>query len=308
MEKHVSHQPTTSKSITSAVDLPVPRTPSPSSPSPSLVVEPDYSSRRSSLAKRRSWGNKLREAAIAESSSGRPLHLDLDANMSPQRGLAVGNDPFLSNLERPIPHYIDDVYSDSRAGTSSASLIYGQFEDEAEDDGHREDDQAHLTANMSRTGIDAEDDDTSSKTPEYSIDDPEIEGGSTPRTRKRTFRYSQTLSPLQKTETAMKSVSKNLRRISLRVVNLANTELEGQLRLGDGNEDGGNERLEEEEDEDHQPDLKKVFPIRGRALGFLGPKSKIRLALFKFLVHPCVLLFYSSPKCLIEISLLDCTG
>jgi voltage-dependent calcium channel len=295
MEKHVSHQLSTSKSITSAVDLPVPRTPSPS-PSPSLVVEPDYSSRRGSLAKRRSWGNKLREAAAAESSSAHPLHLDFDANMSPQRGLAVGDDPFLSNLERPIPHYIDDVYSDSRAGTSSASFIYGQFEHEAEDDGHREDDQAHLTANMSRIGVDTEDD-TSSRTPEYSIDDPEIEGGSTPRTRKRIHRYSQTLSPLQKTETAIKSVSKSLRRISLRVVNLANTELEGQMRLGDGNEDEGNERLEDEEDEEHhQPDLKKVFPIRGRALCFLGPKSKIRLALFKFLVHPCVLLSYSSPS------------
>jgi hypothetical protein len=84
--------------------------------------------------------------------------------------------------------------------------------------------------------------------------------------------------------------------MSLRVVNLANTELEGHLRLGDGNEDGGNKKLSSSEEDEGppQPELKKVFPIRGRVLGFSGPESKIRLALFNFLVHPCVPLFYSS--------------
>lgn len=283
-QKYISHQPTTPNSVTSAVDFPLPRT-----PSPSLAVEPDHSSRRSSLARRRSWGNnKLREAARAESSSAHPLHLDLDSSM-PQGGSVVdggGNDSLLSNLERPIPHYTNDDYSDPHVGTSRTSLMYGHFEDETEDDGHREDDQAHLTANMSRIGTDTlllEDDasGTIPKTSEYSIDDPEIEGASTPRTRRRTLRYSLTPSPLKKTETAIKSVSNNLRRISLRVVNLANTELEGQLRLGDGDEDGDNKN-----EEDEGPPQPKVSPIRGRALGFLGPKSKIRLALFKFLVYP----------------------
>ena len=298
-QKYISHQPTPLDSFTSTVELPTPRT-----PSPSLVVESDHSNRRGSLTRRRSWGNnKLGEAARAESSSVHPLHLDLDANMSPRRALGSGgggSDPFLSNHERPIPQYTNDIYSNSHIGTSRASLMLGHFKHEPEDDGHREDDEAHLTSNMSRTGTDTlllEDDtsNTSPRTPDYSIGDPEIEGGSTPRTRRRTLRYSVTPSPLKKTETAIKSVSKNLKKMSLRVVNLANTELEGHLRLGDGNEDGDNKRpaSDEEDEGPTQPELKKVFPIRGRALGFLGPESKIRLALFNFLVHPCVLLFYS---------------
>jgi hypothetical protein len=135
---------------------------------------------------------------------------------------------------------------------------------------------------MSRTVREDNNSNPNPKTQEYSIDDPEFEGGSTPLTSRHTLRYSVTPSPLKKMGTAIKSVTKNLKKMSLRVVNLANTELEGHLRLGDGNEDEGNPQLE----------LKK-FPIRGRALGFLGPESKIRLALFNFLVHPCVLLFYS---------------
>ena len=279
-------------------DLPTPRT-----PSPSLVVEQNRSGRRSSLTRRRSWGNnKLKEAASAESSSVHPLHLDIDANMSSTRR-GGGSDPFLSSHERPIAQYNDDHYSDPlMIGTSSrASLMHGHFKHELEDDGHREDDEAHLTSNMSRTGTDTllledEASNTSPKTPDYNVD-PEIDGGSTPRTRRRTLRYSLTPSPLKKTETAIKSVSKNLKKMSLRVVNLANTELEGHLRLGDGNEEGGNKRLSSEDEEDEgppPPELKKVLPIRGRALGFLGPESKTRLALFNFLVHPCVFLFYSS--------------
>lgn len=291
MDTYISHQPTS--------DLPTPRT-----PSPSLVVEQDRSARKSSLTRRRSWGNnKLKEAARAESSSVHPLHLDLDANMSSTRR-SGGNDPFLSSHERPIPQYSDDVYSDPHLiGTSSrAALMHGHFKHELEDDGQREDDEAHLTSNMSRTGTDTlllEDEaaNTSPKTPDYDAD-PEIDGGSTPRSRRRTLRYSLSPSPLKKTETAIKSVSKNLKKMSLRVVNLANTELEGHLRLGEGNEEGGNNKKlaseDEEDDGPPPPELKKVFPIRGRALGFLGPESKIRLSLFNFLVHPCVLLFYSS--------------
>jgi len=301
-KKTQSQQSNSFDSVTSAIDLPGPLAPSPSL---QVSIEPDHSRQRS-LARRRSWGSdRLREVARAESSSGHPPHLHLDSNMSSQGGGGGGggNDPFLSNRQHPILPYTDNVYSGS---TSRASLMRGHFEHEIEDDNHPEDDQAHLTSNMSRTGTDTLllEDDNSSPSPntQYSVNDPEIEGGSTPRTRRRTVRYSVTPSPLKKTETAIKSVSKNLRRISLRVVNLANTGLEGQLRLGNGNEDGDEKRLALEDDEDDdgppQPDLKKVFPIRGRALGFLGPESKIRLALFNFLVHPCV--FYSIPPQLLD--------
>ena len=108
--------------------------------------------------------------------------------------------------------------------------------------------------------------------PDYSPD-LEIEGGSTPPTRRRTGRYSVTPSPLKAEETVIKSVSKNLKEMSLRV-----------------------KRLASEDEDDEGPDLKKTFSIRGRVLGFLGPESKIRFALFNFLVHPCVHLFYPPSK------------
>ncbi|KAH9475037.1 Calcium-channel protein cch1 [Psilocybe cubensis] len=183
----------------------------------------------------------------------------------------------------PSHTYSDDSYTNQIAGPSTTSLVpsgRGHFEHEM-DDGHREDDEAHLTANMSHSGMG----DHGSEG--YSSNDPENEGGQTPRSRRRTLRYSVSPSPLKKTETAIKSVSKNLRRMSLRVVNLANTGLEGQLRLGDNDQDK-DKKLQDDEDDDEppMPDLKQVLPIRGRTLGFLGPDSRVRLALFRFLVHP----------------------
>ena len=74
---------------------------------------------------------------------------------------------------------------------------------------------------------------------QYTINDPEIEWG-VYTSRRCTLRYSTTPSPLKKTGTAIKSVSRNLKKMSLRVVNLANMELEGHLRLGDGDADESN--------------------------------------------------------------------
>ncbi|KAJ7906586.1 Ion transport protein-domain-containing protein [Mycena leptocephala] len=89
----------------------------------------------------------------------------------------------------------------------------------------------------------------------------------------RTVRYSTSPSPLKKTGTAIKHVSQNLRRASVRVVNMASIGLE---RLPDDKKD----------EDDHLPDLAQTLPIRGRTLGFLGPTSKLRLACFNFLVFP----------------------
>ena len=288
-QKYISsHQPTPLNSFPSAIDLPTP------SPSLRVVVDPDFlSSRRVSITRRRSYGNnKLREAARTESSSVHPLRLDSDANMSPRRAIGGGNDPFLSNHERSIPQYTDDFHE----GTSIASLMHGHFKHEIEDDIHREEGAAHSTSNMSRTVTDTLllEDDTAyagQKTPDCSLD-PEFEGASSPRTCRRTV--SVIPSPSKKRETAIKFVSKNLKKMSLRVVNLANTELEGHLGLGGGSRDEGRNLASEDEEEDGPlPTELKVFPLRGRALRFLGPESKIRLALFNFLVHPCVVLFYS---------------
>lgn len=274
---------------------------SPAPPSPSL--EPSDST----LARRRSWGNRLREAGRQSSSSPDPVHFDLDApahtpsssrrpatnNSAGPAMPAQGDDPFYVLTDEHVrnhPYAIDsarhygprtgvDTYMSSvGAGPSMANLMPHptHFEPELYD-GHREDDEAHLTANMSTAGMVHEG---------YLTEDPESDGGATPRSGKRTVRYSISPSPLKKTESAMKSVTKNLRRMSLRVVNLANTGLEGQLRLGDGDDVGGKGKKAEDSDGPPAPDLKQVLPIRGRTLGFLGPDSKVRLSLFNFLVHP----------------------
>uniref|UniRef100_D8Q6Y7 Calcium-channel protein CCH1 n=1 Tax=Schizophyllum commune (strain H4-8 / FGSC 9210) TaxID=578458 RepID=D8Q6Y7_SCHCM len=140
-------------------------------------------------------------------------------------------------------------------------------------DGQREDDEAGLAANASGAGWDTE------------------ASGSTPRAQRRTVRYSVSPSPLRKTGTAIKSVSRNLRRASLRVVNLAGQGLESQIRLPDGNGDepaSAAQQKQEQDDayDDQIPDLTKALPIRGRTLGFLGTDSKLRLNFYRMLVYP----------------------
>ncbi|KAE9397917.1 hypothetical protein BT96DRAFT_1020456 [Gymnopus androsaceus JB14] len=78
------------------------------------------------------------------------------------------------------------------------------------------------------------------------------------------------------------SASKNLRRVSLRVVNLGNNGLENQVRLPDN--DG--EKPGEELDDEPLPDLSRRLPIRGRTLGFLGPQNMLRLWLYNWLIYP----------------------
>ncbi|KAF8063493.1 Ion transport protein-domain-containing protein [Lyophyllum atratum] len=143
------------------------------------------------------------------------------------------------------------------------------------EDGYREDDEAHLTSNMSRNGAEGE----------YDEADPERSAATTPRSRRRTVRYSASPSPLKKTSTAVRTMSQKLRRASVRVVNLASAGLENQLRLGDG-DDTVRGRRRDDDEEDPLPDLTKALPIRGRTLGCFGPQSKVRLALFNFLVYP----------------------
>ncbi|KAJ3799593.1 hypothetical protein GGU11DRAFT_679152, partial [Lentinula aff. detonsa] len=103
-----------------------------------------------------------------------------------------------------------------------------------------------------------------------------------PRAKRRTVRYNTSPSPLKKTGSAIKSVSKSLRRASLRVVNLGNNALENQIRLPD--ED--NEKLEENTEDEPLPDLSARLPIRGRTLCVLGPRNKLRLWLYNWLIYP----------------------
>ena len=161
----------------------------------------------------------------------------------------------------------------------SASLISSHFRESGDTtDSTRDDDEAHLTANMSRQGAGSEWGMSDSV-------DPERSGASSASRgmRRRTVRYS--TSPLKKTGTTLKTVSRNLRRASLRVVNFGGYGLEDHVLLEDVDERREKDEDMAEEDE-VLPDLSKALPIRGRTLGCLGPRSRVRLAMYRFLTYP----------------------
>ncbi|KAJ3843127.1 Ion transport protein-domain-containing protein [Lentinula raphanica] len=146
-------------------------------------------------------------------------------------------------------------------------------------DGTREDDQARLTTNMSRNPTDRW------REGYGEVDMERAAGAPSPRAKRRTVRYSAQPSPLKKTGSALKSVSKSLRRASLRVVNLGNNALENQIRLPDDDNEKHEEDTQSTEDEP-LPDLSARLPIRGRTLCFLGPRNKLRLWLYNWLIYP----------------------
>lgn len=172
------------------------------------------------------------------------------------------------------------IYSASQPGQSSASLISNHFRESGDTtDSTRDDDEAHLTANMSRQGMSTE------WGPGDSVD--AERSGASPRAKRRTVRYA--ASPLKKTGTTLQTVSRNLRRASLRVVNFGGLGLDDHVRLDDVDEpyEKKDEDGDDIPDEDEVlPDLTKTLPIRGRTLGCLGPHSRLRLAMYKFLVYP----------------------
>ncbi|KAF7794178.1 hypothetical protein EIP86_005309 [Pleurotus ostreatoroseus] len=214
-----------------------------------------------------------------------PLRFDLadtdPRTSTPQRtgqasGWTMHEDPFYSPPEQDSPPLVHEFgsYSTSQPGPSSASLISSTYRGN-EPDGYREDDEAALTRNMSRGGIDMD-------------SDPERSVATTASARsRRTVRYSTSPSPLRKTGNRLLSLSRNIRRVSIRVVNMAGMGIDEHVRLADVED----EKLEDEDEEDEEeqeealPDLSKTLPIRGRTLGILGPTSKIRLAMYHFLVY-----------------------
>ncbi|KAI0822128.1 Ion transport protein-domain-containing protein [Trametes gibbosa] len=171
------------------------------------------------------------------------------------------------------------VYSASQPGQSSASLISNHFQESGDTtDSTRDDDEAHLTSNMSRQGAGTEWDRAEGFDAERS--------GASSRGRRRTVRYR--TPPLKKTGTTLETVYRNLRRASLRAVNFGGLGLDEHVRLQDIHEP--DEKKDEDDDDlpdedEALPDLTKTLPIRGRTLGCLGPHSRLRLAMYKFLVY-----------------------
>lgn len=100
----------------------------------------------------------------------------------------------------------------------------------------------------------------------------DLENPLTPNQRRRTLRYSVAPSPLKKTGTVIQTVTKNLRRASMRVVNLHNDNTGAYGRMDD---DG----LPDEADVSWST-AQTPGPLRGRTLGLLGPQNPLRLFLY----------------------------
>ncbi|KAG7442714.1 uncharacterized protein BT62DRAFT_1079090 [Guyanagaster necrorhizus] len=273
-ESYLQHPVIPRNSSSSAIDLtgtPAGIASAPPSPSPSLDTSDRVTRRRAS------WG---RVEAGQDPLSGFDTHF-FAANASTTPAVyTVNDDPFDSPTDDIGPfsrdfsyssivnHYDDaqnDMYMSSQVGPSTASLIQVQG---VQRDERMEDDEVGLTS-RSPPG---------QRWSGNRANDPENVAGATPRSRRKTVRYSATPSPLRKTGTAIKSVSQNIRRISLRVVNLAGAGLETQMRLADDDPD--------EVKTEELPDLTQRQPLRGRTICCLGPQSRVRLALYRMLVYP----------------------
>lgn len=245
-----------------------------------------------------------------------PLRLNLtDISYPPTRPTSVPNDdPFDSDtpqeedvLTRAQRPYFaarggdDNVRTFSQASLlsslrskSTSSTDYGEFD--------VDDDEARLTSFASGTAGHGHDRSAMSLSVSTHLDPSMASGIDVERTPKsrasksQSKRYSTSPSPASR----LRSVSRNLRRVSLRVVNLAGVGLEEKargIRLPDDKDDGAKVKGKdtqsavsgEDQEEEHElPDLATRLPIRGRTLGFLGPSNRIRLAMFRFLTYPYV--------------------
>jgi voltage-dependent calcium channel len=218
-----------------------------------------------------------------------------DAGLAGPTGWAAHEDPFFSPTEEDeddsptFPHTYTyqssgaggGTYATAQPGPSSTSLISSAYRAAESSNGHQDDeDELALTANMSRPGT----------SESWDAADPE-RSASTTRS-KRTVRYSISPSPLRRAGNRLTTFSRTLRRASLRVVNMAGIGVDEHVRLADMDDEKQSPK-EEDEDEDEEKDydaavleISRSLPIRGRTLGFMGPTSKLRLAMFRFLIHP----------------------
>ena len=254
--------------------------------SPSLA--PSADGRNSFTRRRLSWGrvdsgqDPLRPDPdlFAMNDPGPSSRPSLSSQVSP--AYAVDDDPFVSHTQMDsfrVSTATSDygVYTNHpRAGTSTASLISSRRQSSTS----TFDDSVHLTANITSEPTDGGN---------WRTDSEHI-AAATPRTRRRTQRSE--LTPLSRSGTTIKSISQGLRRISVRVVNFAGSSLEDEDRVRLGSDDG-EERVAEGDDEgvvkvdESLPDPSSL-PLRGRTLVFFGPTNRVRVAMYEFLIFPCV--------------------
>lgn len=271
------------ESSTSAIDL----TGTPAGLGSSVPPSPALIPRESLPRRRLSWGRM--------DATHDPLRFDA-ADVEPPRintgpanhsGWTAHDDPFYSPTTGDSPPFAHTfsyqsggrgTYSTAQPGPSSASLISRGTDGTGTPD---DDDQVALTGNMSRPG--------SSGWRQSTDVDPE--SSAVTRRSRKTVRYSASPSPLRKTGNRLATISRNIRRASIRVVNMAGIGVDEHVRLGDTEDEKQQARDDEDEeekehDEDAILDLSRALPIRGRTLGFMGPANKLRLAMYKFLIYP----------------------
>lgn len=286
-------------SLTSGINLPTGRgSATPEPPSPSLSP-----SREGSVSRRRlSWGRMERQTVDGFRD---PLRLNWGETIPGPDILPFHEDPF----ELDTPEDDDDIprrfprerYPIARLNgpgvSSQASLVQSSRTKSTSstdfNDLDLDDDEARLTSFASTSAGR----DRSGRSTHL---DPSMASGidieRTPdghSSKRRSARYSLTPSPASR----LKSMSRTLRRVSMRVVNLKGRGLDERshaIRLPDDNGDmdgdgkANKEGLEEEDAEEDLPDLETRLPLRGRTLGFLEPSSQLRHTMFRFLTYSCV--------------------
>ena len=138
---------------------------------------------------------------------------------------------------------------------------------------------------------------------DWHMDSEHLADAATPRSRRRQ-RYSANLSPIERSGSVIKRISRSLRRVSWRVVNFAGAGLDDRILLSGGDDDSPPDssqgrplaRDDDDDDDDDEvdrpvesfADLAKVLPVRGRTLGLFGPTSRVRRAMYDTLIFPCV--------------------
>ena len=315
----------TQSSSSSAVEL-IPTSATISGPPNSPSLLPSADSRNSFTRRRLSWAradsdgradlptpmNDPGPSSSRPSVSSQPVPADY----------ALDDDPFVSHhpipwadLDDPfrpsiISHYDDPdpfIYSSNpHARTSTTSLI-------PQRESSPTDDSIHLTPTLSTTnmnlknkmqGVTADGDNSHDHDDWRTDSEQHMFGDATPRTRRRLQqRYSTNLTPssIQRSGTAIKRLSQGLRRISWRVVNFAGAGLDDHIRLPDGDQvDAAHDGRRPSTDNDPQEDddgrsvepfaelSGKVLPLRGRTLCLFESTSRVRRAMYDFLIFPCV--------------------
>lgn len=283
----------TQSSSSSALDLTKTVTGLANSAPPSPTLRPvdsehSFARRRTSWAKLDVGQDPLRlnipAMEVGPSTIGRSsFTLDEDPFHSPD------NPFFANNLTYGRSSVYNEVtYTSSTQDAPSSSLL--TLTADSDFDSTKDGDQIHLTGSDScwQESVNAQ----WTSANDITIDS-ERTGGATPRTRRRTLRYDTSASPLKRTGSAFRVMSKQIRRASLRVVNLAGHGLDNSIRLSDNDHDNAEyspaqevkEHFEEQWTEE-QIFTRKLSPLRGRTLGFLGSSNTFRLRLYHLLSHP----------------------